>query len=1139
MFKPILYILTASLALSVPAMADAQAKKSPSVSTSIDKIKSNTISGTVLDENEEPLPGATVMIEGTGEGTSTDMDGNFTLLCHKPEPTLVFSYVGMKTKQVRVDKNYNYIRIVMEAVPNMMEEVVVTGYQNIKRENATGSYQIIRAEDMDKRYTGDITSNLEGRVPGVVFDPKSNTKDENAITIRGKSTFNAKESPLVVVDGLPIEGGMNTVNPYDIENITILKDAAAASIYGARASNGVIVITSKKAKSQKLSIDFNADLQISEKMNYDNYNWASAADLIQLEKYNFDAMLKNNPQSIQDNFNLLDRGKANELSQVMRVLLENNRGNISDEEMNSTFSRWSRNNYSKEYQKVHDRTQISQQYNLALRVSGKTLSSNIVVNWNGNNGGVRGYDASSLALKYLGDLKVASWMDLNLSLNVLNNRTKSHALGSYGNINSFLAYQSMYNPDGSLARMEADIYPGEEVLNNPEYELKDVTYNVADEIDKGYNTSKSRYTNVRTNVLALFRLPVTGWTAQAQFQYEDIVSISSTQYSKDSQFMRSLYNRYTTSSSVTEWVDTDDPFNWDFGSWDGDPDHFYKDPVTINKTIHNIPDGDALSESTAQSQYYTFRAQTRYNREFLGVHAIDFIAGFEYRQTHSSMEQGGYYGYDRQTSSNLNMITNWEYINKPTVGVMGSNYTPYGAPISFRTSETLHRYYSYYFTGNYVYDSRYSVSGSYRVDKADMFGTDPKFRGKPLWSVGASWNVHNERFLRPATWLNVLKLRASYGLTGNIDNSVSSYLTASMATNQFGNLQGTLNTPPNDQLRWEKTATWNAGIDFAFLGYRLAGTFDFYRKNSSDILTSAELDPTTGWTTQTINSAKMTNTGVELQLDGQILPARRRKDIGINLGFNIAYNHNKVTDLRRYPTSASEFLGMTYHKGYPLNSLFSIDYAGLVDKDGTIFVGWYDRNGEVQTTSTSSSTFTMDDVIFSGTTTPKISGSLTPEIRWNGFSLSAMFAFYGGHYMRTDNDAWTSFTAGTAGYKGAFGDASFSRDLLRYWNGDEVPANGWMSTKNGSNISTGTIRNTAVKHADYMKFRSLILSYSFDQKLCRKIGLNDLRLRFQMNNIATWARNGIGIDPEAYNLTSGFHMDKTPRSYTMSLMFNL
>lgn len=638
--------------------ADAQTKNTPSVSASMDKISQNTVSGTVLDENGDPLPGATVMIEGTSDGTSTDMDGNFTLLCNKPNATLVFSYVGMKTKHSKIEKDYGYIRITMETVPNMMEEVVVTGYQNIKRENATGSYQIIRAEDMDKRYTGDITSNLEGRVPGVVYDPKSNSKDENAITIRGKSTFSAKESPLIVVDGLPIEGGMNTVNPYDIENITVLKDAAAASIYGARASNGVIVITSKKAKSQKLSIDFNADLQISEKMNYDNYNWASAADLIQLEKYNFDAMLKNNPKSIEDNFNLLDRGKANELTPVMRMLLENNRGNLSDSEMNSTFDQWSRNNYRKEYQKVHDRTQVSQQYNLALRVSGKTLSSNIVVNYNGDNGGVRGYDASALSLKYLGDLKVAPWMDLNFSLNVLNNRSTSHDLGGYGNINSFLAYQSMYNADGTRARMEADIYPGEEVLENPEYGLKDVTYNLADEIDKGYNKGKSRYTNVRTNVFALFRLPVTGWTAQAQFQYEDIYNTRSTQYSKDSQFMRSLYNRYTTTSSVTEWVDTDDPFNWDFAGWDGDPDHFYKDPVTVNKTIHNIPDGDALSTSKTESQYYTFRAQTRYNREFLGVHAIDVLAGFEYRQTHTSFEQGGYYGYDRQTSSNLNMLTN-------------------------------------------------------------------------------------------------------------------------------------------------------------------------------------------------------------------------------------------------------------------------------------------------------------------------------------------------------------------------------------------------------------------------------------------------------------------------------------------------
>ncbi|MCM1297890.1 MAG: TonB-dependent receptor, partial [Muribaculaceae bacterium] len=477
---------------------------------------------------------------------------------------------------------------------------------------------------------------------------------------------------------------------------------------------------------------------------------------------------------------------------------------------------------------------------------------------------------------------------------------------------------------------------------------------------------------------------------------------------------------------------------------------------------------------------------------------------------------------------------------KPTVGVMGTNYTAYGAPIGFSTNEVLHRYYSCYFTGNYVFDSRYSVSGSYRVDKADMFGTDPKFRGKPLWSVGGSWNAHNEEFLRPYTWISALKLRASYGLTGNIDNSVSSYLTGRINTNKYGNLEGYLRTPPNDQLRWEKTETWNAGIDFAFFGYRLAGTLDFYRKNGSDILTDAELDPTTGWTTQKINSAKMTNTGIELQLDGQIIQARRRSDIGISLGLNIGYNKNKVTDLRRYPASASEFLNMTYHKGYPLNSLFSINYAGLVkNEDGAMFVGWYDKNGNVQTTSTSSSTFTMDDLIFSGSTTPKFSGSLIPEIKWNGFSLSAMMSFYGGHYMRTDNTVWNAYYAGTAGYKATFGNGAISRDMLRYFEGDEVPANGYMETMNGSNVSTGRLRNTAIEHADYMKLRNIVLTYNFDKKLCKKIGLNDLRLRVQMNNVATWTRNSLGIDPEAYNLSQGSPATKTPRSYTMSLFFNL
>lgn len=1134
--KPFIYFLIGLLASAMPFRASAQSKKEASVVNQMKDIEEKTVMGTVLDENGDPLPGASVRVEGTQLGTSTDMDGNFSILVNSKKSVLIVSFIGMKTVNMELTEDAKFIRIRMTPQTHLMNEVVVTGYQNIKRENATGAYQMLTSEDMEKRFTGNITNNLEGRIPGMVV--AAGETGEDAITIRGTGTFNAKTSPLVVLDGLPIEGGIESINPYDIENITVLKDAAAAAIYGARASNGVIVITSKRAKQERLSIDFNADLIISEKQNYDNYNWASAADIIALEKYNFNAILGLDDSSVIETLvNEANGGRSYSHSRVMRLLLQNYMGNLSDTELNSTLDRWSRNDYRKEWQNVHDRTQVDQQYNLAMRIQGKKLSSSIVANYNNSNCGVQRENSNSLALKYTGDLKVAQWMDLTFGLNVLNRRSKTHASTTYNGINSFLAYESMYGDDGSLSRMEADVYPGEAVFDNKLYGLKDPTYNLVEEM--GYNFTDYRYTNVRSHVQALFRLPVKGWTVQGQFQYEDIYARSRTAYDADSHFMRSLYNLYTTAETVQEWVD-DPNFDW------FDPDIDWFDPhlgqMQISKTQvnHAIPEGGLLSTNHVSSQYYTFRAQTHYNREF-GPHSIDALAGFEYRQTHTATDSDLRYGYDHQTQTNLNLLTDWAFINNPTTGVLGTNYPVYGAPSSFNTSDVLHRYYSYYFTANYVYDGRYGVSGSYRVDKTDLFGTDPKFRGRPLWSVGASWNAHNESFLKSYTWLNALKLRASYGLTGNIDSSVSSYLTATLKTNMYnGNKQGTLATPPNDQLRWEKTATWNAGMDFAFWGYRLNGSFDVYRKNGSDILTSTDLDPTTGWTSLTINSGKMTNTGVELQLDGRILPAQRRNSLGINLGFNIAYNKNKVTSVSHYPESGSEYLTMSLHEGYPLHSLFSFDYAGLIEKDGTYFVGWRDKNGEVHTESVGSGTFTVEDAVFSGTYTPKVSGAITPEITWNGFSLSAMFNFYGGHYMRTDNDVWTSTIGGQAGYKPAFGSAAVSKDLLRFWEGDaDVPANGYLAIRNDASVSNARYRNTNVEHAGYVKLRNLMLSYSFDKKLCRRIGLNDLRLRLQMNNVCTWARNSKGLDPEAVNPVTGNNLNTTPRSYTMSIFFNL
>lgn len=1137
--KHFTYIILGIVATVLPIQISAQnTGTNKPVGQVIHDIEQKTVVGTILDEEGNPLPGASVRIEGTQSGAITDVDGNFSILVKSKHPVLTVSYIGMKTESFELEAHTKYVRITLQADVTLMDEVIVTGYQNIKRENSTGAYQSINSKEMEKRYTGDITSNLEGKVPGLVTVSSDHyATGEDAITIRGVGTFNARTSPLIVVDGLPIEGGLDSVNPYDIENITVLKDAAAAAIYGARASNGVIVISTKRAKEDRLSIDFNADLVISEKQNYDNFNWASAADIIQLEKYNFNAMLQEDPNLIQQQIDAANSGRIFSQSKVMRLLLQNYQGLLSDDDLNATLNRWSQNDYRREWQDAHDRTQITHQYNLGIRVKGKSLSSSIVLNYMGNNLGVQKENSSSLSFSYNGDLKVTRWWDLSFGVNVLNNRQKSHSTSSYDHINSFAAYESMYNEDGSLYRMEANVYPGEEAFSNPDYELKDPTYNFVEEMD--YNFNKYRYTNVRTNVKTLFRLPIEGWTAQAQFQYEDITSRSRTRYNNESHYMRSLYNLYTTAQYVTEWV-ADPNFDW------FDPNLDWTDPylgmmqVTSLDLNHAIPDGDLLQTYNTASQFYTFRAQTQYNHTF-GRHAIDVLAGFEYRQTHTSTDNDLRYGYDYQTQTNLNLLTDWAFINNPYTGVLGSNYGVSGAPSSFDTSDVLHRYYSYYFTANYVYDSRYSLFGSYRVDRTDLFGTDPKFRGRPLWSVGASWNLHNEAFMKPFNWIDVLKLRASFGLTGNIDSSVSSYLTASLDTNPYnGQLTGTLQTPPNDQLRWEKTATWNIGADFALFNYRLNGSLDVYRKKGSDLLTNTDLDPTTGWTSLTINNGKMVNTGIELQLEGSLLQAHKRRNLGINLGFNIAYNKNKVTKVSHYPESGSEYLRMSLHEGYPLNSLFSIDYAGLVEKDGTYFVGWRDKEGEVHTEPISSGTFTVEDAVFSGTYTPTISGAITPEITWNGFSLSAMFNFYGGHYMRTDNDVWnTIIGTGSAGYKGAFGSCEVPKDFLRYWEGDsDVPANGYLSIKY-SNMSDAVYRHTNVEHAGYVKLRNIVIGYDFDKRLCQKIGLHDLRLRFQVNNLCTWARNSKGLDPEAVNPVNGANYNRVPRSYTMSLYFNL
>ena len=1086
------------------------------------------ITGIVSDENGEPLIGANILQKASNSRAITNINGIFSLIVDGNNPTVIVSYIGMKEQEVRINRQKEkFFLIQMHNDIKQLDEVLVTGYQNLKRENATGAYQTISAKDLDNRYSGSIVSTLEGRVPGLVsYNNGKNENGEASLVIRGVGSFQAKTNPLVVVDGLPIEGSIESVNPYDIENITVLKDASAAAIYGARASNGVIVISTKKAKSEKLSIDFNCDITISEKNNYSNFGWASAAEMIELEKYNFDYLKNATDQTAFSNLMQYYNNQRKSLSPINRLLMANYLGEMSDQQLSSSLNQLSKNNYRKEWQDAMERTGVVQQYNLALRTQGKALSSSIVFNYkNNNNGTVNEYN-NAITFAYQGNLKANRWLNFSFGVNLLNERAKTHIAdpSGYGSIYSFQPYQSLYNEDGSLAALEADVYQNEESLNNSSYGFKSVSYNLLDEVNR--NFQRSRRTNIRSFIKADVEI-LPEWRVSAQFQYEDIYYKSSAYYEADSYHMRNLYNLYTTEEYSMEE-------DWDTGEM-----------IDVHSIKHNIPDGGILDTKTSEGAFYTFRLQTDYQKVFQQKHMLEGAAGFEFREIHTKTNGNLLMGYDDQTQSNSTNLVNYGQLKdmEGQISALGPNYSIYGAPTGsdFITTDELHRFYSLYFTGGYTYDRRYSATFSFRVDKTDLFGADPKFRGRPLWSTGLSWNLHNEEFLKDNSWIDILKMRFSYGLMGNIDQTVCSYLTASIGVNEInGNKVATLDTPPNDQLRWEKTTSWNAGFDFYLLRNRLYGSFDWYYKKGSDLLTVTDLDPTSGWSQLTINNGEALNRGIELQLSGVIVQPTKYKGLGIQATAGFTYNKNKVTKVSHQPaTGAEALLGHTLHEGYPINSIFSYDFAGMVSEDNIQYFSWRSADGNIYTSDINSDEFTVADAIFCGGLDPKYVASFTPEISYGGFTLSAMFSYYGGHYMRARVDDWSS-EGSLYGYNQLSAIDAIPASYLNYWrSGDQslYPANGYLG---GSNIVGDYLyMNTNVVPADFIKLRNVVLGYSFSRRICQRIGINMLRLRFQANNLAPWKKNNLGVDPESNNLLKGSTLFRAPRSYTMSISINL
>lgn len=1076
--------------------------------------RTRTASGYVKDADGEPLPGVTICIDDSKVCTVTDVNGFYTLKIPATACSLQYSFIGMDKAIVPIKAGNALVQQnVTMTGSTALEEVVVTGYQTIAKKNMTGATATVTSEILQDRYTPSLITNLEGRVAGL-------STYGGELKIRGTSSLFAETSPLLVIDGLPMEGKLSDLNIYDIETVNVLKDAAASAIYGARAANGVIVITTKNARKKgKVDIDFSANLTLKEKYNFD-YNdnfYMNAAQQVEAESKYYDYYWSLEGNTAEAYLSNITAG-TQPTSALAYAYYRRAAGEISDAELQSIKQQLSKNNFAKDFGETVTRQQVMQDYNLSLRSKGDNMQNNVTLNFKHDNLGIVNHMDRQFTINYKGSFDLAKWLTANVSVNALYNKNRGQGYdynsyatlggrngGSFSNIWAHPAYESFYNPDGSRRKLYG-WYDGNYYYNVWDREgLVDTGADVLDELYN--NTQTSNRQHMRYHGELLFKI-IDGLTASAQYVYETDHVGTEWYATQESHAARTLRNAFT---SLDE----------------------------NGNVVHLTPETGGIKRFTnTDGRYWTARFQLNYAKTF-GKHAINALAGLEFRETKTWGNNSVLLGYDDQLQTSLT-----DNINFNTIKGMRYNYYTYlnGYPCNQfafvpyieggmnLVTEVKHRYGSGYANFTYTYDEKYNLFASWRKDYADVYGLNVKYRGKPLWSVGVAWNIENEGFMKEQAWVNYLKLRASYGATGNIYQGATSYMTASTGeTNYYTYLPlATITSPSNPELKWEKSKITNIGIDYSLFDNRVRGTLDYYYKKSEDVFANKPLDPTTGFTSLVVNTASMRNHGIELLLTAEWFRARMEKDFGWSTTFTFTHNNNKVTKVQNPAVYAYQLADNPYVEGYPASAEWSYRFAGI--SDGTQENGyggnpgetlWYGDNGVI---SHSVSNGSPDIMEFSGQRDPKVIIGMGNELQWQNFTLGIQMAYYGGHIMRC--------LAETETFEPSYNTvASYFLNAWTPENHTNTPGFGqYASMGLGSEPRYG---NNSIHDADFLKIRNIVFGYNFPRAWTSFLGINRLRLQFQIDNPkAIWTANDLGVDPETLGI-------RTRSSYIFSLNVNL
>ena len=1039
----------------------------------VDQAKVN-IKGVVLDDEGYPVPGANIVIAGSTVGTITDVEGNFSITAEVGK-TLSVSFVGYEKKDVLIQASKNNYTIHLKPESKILDEVVVTGYQTISKERAAGSFSILGQDDMQDKLQTNILDRMEGMVAGMKSTPNGN------IEIRGVSTLSGDRSPLYVVDGIPYEGNIDAINPSEIVNITVLKDASAASIYGARSANGVIVITTRGGEIGKPKVRYNGSIKFEPLPDRGYMNLMSSRELVDLQKELFGYF-----------HNTWDESSPQFMNEVYDLMYRHEAGYLSDSELESQLDVYrNRDRFDQIRDEFVRRSNTTHQHNLSISGGANIYKYALSANYQQQLPHAKEQKYNKFGFNLKNQFDFFKWLTVDANImHSTNSSDYDNGFSGYDYLYSGASYRMLREADGTPVQWYSTGKNQMEIDRLNSLGLLDETYYPTEALNTSHYYNKNRYWNI--NLGAKIKI-MEGLSFDLRYQTETTDGYRKQYNTKNHRNVKEMVNNATAIDRETGQIK------------------------------HYIPEGGQLAEYWTRNNSYTLRAQLNFNREFNSKHNIQVIAGAERRKVVNQGSQMFKYGYDDNSLS-------WKAIDELSLSTyIRGTESPFGG-FSFNSyklgtdgfSFVDNRYVSFYGNASYTFDRRLNVTGSIRIDQSNLFGTDSKYQYKPLWSVGAKYLIVED-------WgvLNRLSGRLTYGINGNVAKNVGPYMIvmddgSNYYTNEY---QSYISSAPNNSLRWEKTKLFNIGVDFNMFNNRLNGTLEFYNKATSDLLGDRLTDATLGWTSLMVNYGEMTNRGVEFTLSGDIL---RTKDFSWGADFMFSYNKNELTKLDAAGTSAHYWYSRDRVKvGYPIGSVFAIRYAGL-DEEGNPTA--YKKDGTVVN---SSRDLEAEDLVYMGTRNAPYSASLTNHLRYKNFDLSFMFVYYGGNIMRdvASDYMWTRYPV--LNYA-----ANLDRDRLVFWRnpGDEKnpDMNPAFQFRNGKNCQDlWQYSDKHIEKADYIKLRDITVGYTFPKAWLRKAYIQNLRLSFQVQNSFYWAANRRNLDPEvATDRSRGRHI---PATYTFGV----